>query len=54
MEHIGSGMKKIIDTYKRYERFPNFHVLEFRSNALDFHVILWNLSFENEIIIAHL
>lgn len=46
MERRGSGMKKIIDAYKRYERFPNYHAPEFSSNASEFHVTLWNLNYE--------
>lgn len=50
MERRGSGMKKIIDSYKRFEGLQNFHAPEFQSNASEFHVILWNLNFKNEII----
>ena len=50
MERRGSGMKKIIDSYKRFEKLPNYHAPEFQSNASEFHVILWNLNFENEVI----
>ena len=50
MERRGSGMKKIIDSYKRFEKLPNFHAPEFQSNASEFHVILWNLNYENEVI----
>ena len=46
MERRGSGMKKIIDAYKRYERFPNYRAPEFTSNASEFHVTLWNLNYE--------
>ena len=46
MERRGSGMKKIINTYRRYERLSDYHAPEFTSNASDFHVTLWNLNFE--------
>ncbi|MDD6851371.1 MAG: ATP-binding protein [Bacteroidales bacterium] len=46
MERRGSGMKKIIDAYKRYERFPNYRTPEFSSNSSEFHVTLWNLNYE--------
>ena len=45
MERRGSGMKKIIDSYKKFERLPNFHAPEFHSNASEFHVVLWNLNY---------
>ena len=44
MERRGSGMKKIIDSYKRFEGVKISHIPEFRSNASEFHVILWNLN----------
>ena len=47
MERRGSGMKKIIDSF---ESLPDYHAPEFQSNASEFHVILWNLKFENEVI----
>lgn len=50
MERRGSGMKKIIDSYKKFERLPNFHAPKFTSNTSEFHVILWNLNFENGVI----
>lgn len=46
MERRGSGMKKIINTYRRYEHLSNFHAPEFTSNASEFHVTLWNLNYE--------
>lgn len=39
-------MKKIINTYRRYEHFSDYHAPEFTSNASEFHVILWNLNYE--------
>ena len=48
MERRGSGMKKIIDSYKKFERLPAYHIPEFQSNASEFHVILWNLNFARE------
>ena len=47
MDRRGSGMKKIIDSF---ESLPDYHAPEFQSNASEFHVILWNLNFENEVI----
>ena len=46
MERRGSGMKKIINTYRRYKRLSGYHAPEFTSNASEFHVTLWNLNFE--------
>ena len=46
MERRGSGMKKIINTYRCYERLSDYHAPEFTSNASEFHVTLWNLNFE--------
>ena len=50
MERRGSGMKKIMDAYKQYEHLVKCHVPEFTSDASEFHVTLWNLNFENDII----
>ena len=45
MERRGSGMKKIIGEYKRYEDLENYHAPEFSSNASEFHAVLWNLNY---------
>ena len=50
MERRGSGMKKIINTYKLYEHHVGYRVPDFMSNASEFHVTLWNLNFEDDII----
>lgn len=50
MERRGSGMKKIINTYKHYEHFAGYRTPDFTSNASEFHVTLWNLNFEDGII----
>ena len=50
MERRGSGMKKIIDEYKRFENLENYHAPEFRSNATEFHVTLWNLNYGVDVI----
>ena len=52
MERRGSGMKKIIDSYKRFEELPNFHIPEFQSNASEFHVILWNLNYGSDGVMS--
>ena len=46
MERRGSGMKKIINTYRRYEHFSDYHAPAFTSNASEFHVTLWNLNYD--------
>lgn len=51
MERRGSGMKKIIDAYKRFEHLPNYHIPEFQSNASEFHVTLWNLNYGCGVIV---
>ena len=46
MERRGSGMKKIIDSYKQYQHLVKCHVPEFISDPSEFHVTLWNLNFD--------
>lgn len=48
MERRRSGMKKIIDTYKRYEHHQGYRAPEFTSNSSEFHVVLWNLNYTHE------
>lgn len=50
MERRACGMKKIINTYKHYEHLSDYRAPEFTSNASEFHVTLWSLNFEDEII----
>ena len=50
MERRGSGMKKIIGEYKRFENLENYHAPEFNSNALEFHVTMWNLNYGIDVI----
>ncbi len=47
MERRGSGMKKIIDSYKQYEHLADYRAPEFMSNASEFHVTLWNLNYDH-------
>ncbi len=50
MERRGSGMKKIIGEYKRFENLENYRAPEFNSNASEFHVTLWNLNYGRNVI----
>ena len=50
MERRGSGMKKIIGEYKRFETLENYRAPEFRSNATEFHVTLWNLNYGRDVV----
>ena len=52
MERRGSGMKKIMDAYKQYQRLAKCHVPEFTSDASEFHVTLWNLNYDGNNIAA--
>ena len=48
MERRGSGMKKIVKEYKRFEKFPGYKAPEFKSNSGEFHVTLWNLNYDEK------
>ena len=50
MERRGSGMKKIIGEYKRFENLGKYHAPEFSSNATEFHVTLWNLNYGEDVV----
>ena len=50
MERRGSGMKKIIGEYKRFEDLENYHAPEFSSNTTEFHVTLWNLNYGADVV----
>ena len=50
MERRGSGKKKIIGEYKRFENLENYHAPEFSSNATEFHVTLWNLNYGVDVV----
>lgn len=50
MERRGSGMKKIIGEYKRFENLKNYHAPKFSSNATEFHVTLWNLNYGEDVV----
>ena len=43
-------MKKIIGEYKHFENLENYHAPEFRSNATEFHVTLWNLNYGEDVV----
>ena len=43
-------MKKIMDAYKRFDGIKGYRAPEFRSDATEFHVTLWNLNFEEGVI----
>ncbi len=50
MERRGSGMKKILGEYARFESLEEYHAPEFTSNATEFHVTLWNLNYGTDVI----
>lgn len=50
MERRGSGMKKILGEYVRFESLKEYHAPEFNSNATEFHVTLWNLNYGTDVV----
>ena len=50
MERRGSGMKKILGEYARFESLKEYHAPEFSSNATEFHVTLWNLNYGTDVV----
>ena len=50
MERRGSGMKKIIGEYKRFETLESYHAPKFSSNATEFYVTLWNLNYGMDVV----
>lgn len=50
MERRGSGMKKILGEYVRFKSLKEYHAPEFRSNATEFHVTLWNLNYGTDVV----
>ena len=50
MERRGSGMKKILGEYIRFESLKEYHAPEFTSNASEFHVTLWNLNYGTDVV----
>lgn len=45
MERRGSGMRKILDAYRRYKFIPEERLPQFRSDLNEFHVLLWNINY---------
>ena len=50
MERRGSGMKKILGEYNRFESLKEYRAPEFNSNATEFHVTLWNLNYGTDVV----
>ena len=50
MERRGSGMKKILGEYVRFESLKEYHAPEFSSNTTEFHVTLWNLNYGTDVV----
>lgn len=50
MERRGSGMKKILGEYARFESLKEYRAPEFSSNTTEFHVTLWNLNYGTDVV----
>lgn len=50
MERRGSGMKKILGEYVRFESLKEYRAPEFNSNATEFYVTLWNLNYGTDVV----
>ncbi len=50
MERRGSGMKKILGEYARFESLKEYRAPVFSSNATEFHVTLWNLNYGADVV----
>ena len=46
----GSGIKKILGEYNRFESLKEYRAPEFNSNATEFYVTLWNLNYGVDVI----
>lgn len=46
MDRRGSGFKKIIEDYKRYQNYSNGRIPLFKSEASSFFITLWNLNYQ--------
>ena len=50
MERRGSGMKKILGEYNRFESLKEYRAPEFSSNSSEFNVTLWNLNYGTDVV----
>lgn len=50
MERRGSGIKKILGEYNRFESLKEYRAPEFNSNATEFYVTLWNLNYGTDVV----
>lgn len=46
----GSGIKKILGEYNRFESLKEYRAPEFNSNATEFYVTLWNLNYGTDVV----